>query len=118
MPAALDPDPETPAAIRPFVHEIVEAACVAFGIGRNEVMSDRRDRAATRARQAAMFLAKEMTPLSLPQIGRLLNRDHTTVIHAARVMPQLIADDGLLAAKVRRTRRLAALRATVRSFRA
>lgn len=114
MPAALDQEPETPAAIRPFVHEIVEAACVAFDISLRDVMSERRDRVAARARQAAMFLAKEMTPLSLPQIGRLLNRDHTTVIHAARVIPLLIADDGLLAAKVRRTRRLAALRATVR----
>lgn len=47
-----------------------------------------------------MYLAYEMTALSLPQIGRLFDRDHTTVLHATRLIPALMARDAALAADV------------------
>lgn len=103
------------APTRPFVAEIIDAACLAFDVNLNDVMSHRRHRPAARARQAAMFLAKEMTPLSLSQIGRRLNRDHTTVLHATREVPRLMAADAGLARRIRRTRRLASLRAALRA---
>ena len=55
--------------------------------------ADRRARAVARPRQVAMYLAKAMTPKSLPEIGRRFRRDHTTVIHAIRQITKLRATD-------------------------
>ena len=51
-----------------------------------------------RPRQIAMFLAKTLTPRSLPEIGRRFgNRDHTTVLHAVRKIEDLARNDQILA---------------------
>ena len=56
-----------------------------FGVTRNDILSHRRDWQAVAARQAAVWLTKEMLPLSLPQIGKLFGgRDHTTILHSIR----------------------------------
>ena len=48
-------------------------------------------------RQIAMYLCKELTQASLPQIGRAFgNRHHTTVLHAVRKISRLIGNDPLL----------------------
>lgn len=58
-----------------------------YGIPDNEMVSARRARRVARPRQVAMWLARELTPFSLPDIGRRFGgRDHTTVIHAIRVI--------------------------------
>jgi chromosomal replication initiator protein len=63
--------------------------------------SARRDRGVARPRQVAMYLARELTPMSLPCIGRLFGkRDHTTVIHAIKTVERLIATDTEFAADV------------------
>ena len=53
-----------------------------------------------RPRQLAMYLAKILTPLSLPDIGKAFGRDHTTVIHAVKTIEDLIVRDKELAADV------------------
>jgi hypothetical protein len=59
-----------------------------------EMFSARRHREVARPRQVAMYLAAEMTPKSLPEIGRRFgNRDHTTIIHGIRVIQQLMLTD-------------------------
>ena len=56
--------------------------------------SARRARAVARPRQVAMYLAKQLTSRSLPEIGRKFgNRDHTTVMHAVRRVEELRTDD-------------------------
>jgi chromosomal replication initiator protein len=47
-------------------------------------MSPRRSPRVAHARQLAMYLARELTPLSLTEIARGFDRDHTTVLHAIR----------------------------------
>lgn len=65
-----------------------------FGIPVAEMRSARRFRDVARPRQIAMYLAKQLTPQSLPEIGRRFgNRDHTTVIHAIRQVEHLRAID-------------------------
>ena len=60
----------------------------------SDLHSKRRNRHITRPRQVAMALAKELTALSLPDIGDAFGgRDHTTVIHACRKVDELIRDD-------------------------
>lgn len=78
----------------PLVSEIQRAVAAQFGIDIREMKSARRARAVARPRQVAMYLSRELTPKSLPEIGRLFgNRDHTTVIHACRQIEKcMIAD--------------------------
>ena len=60
----------------------------------NEMLSPRRSRSLARPRQIAMYLAKQHTTKSLPEIGRnFSNRDHTTVIHAVKKIEELIKKD-------------------------
>jgi chromosomal replication initiator protein len=59
-----------------------------------DLHSKRRNRHIARPRQIAMALAKELTTLSLPDIGDAFGgRDHTTVIHACRKVEELLNDD-------------------------
>jgi chromosomal replication initiation ATPase DnaA len=58
-----------------------------YGIKKRAMLSSKRDRRVTDPRHVAMFLAREITGKSLPTIGRCFKRDHTTVLHACRVVP-------------------------------
>ena len=59
--------------------------------------SDRRSRTIARPRQIAMFLSKNLTTRSLPEIGRKFGgRDHTTVIHAIKKVKELVKNDSSL----------------------
>jgi chromosomal replication initiator protein len=59
-----------------------------------DLLSKRRNRSVARPRQMAMAMAKELTKHSLPEIGDAFGgRDHTTVLHACRVMKELRATD-------------------------
>lgn len=76
----------------------------------DDLESHRRQRYITRPRQIAMYLCRELTGHSLPEIGRYFgNRDHTTVLHAVRLVPELMKRDPDLAAEVKALR-AAALR--------
>ena len=55
----------------------------------SDMASKRRNRSIARPRQIAMALAKDLTNLSLPEIGEAFQRDHTTVLHACRKVSQL-----------------------------
>ncbi len=69
-----------------------------FGLKQADLISERRARAVARPRQVAMWLAKQITTRSLPDIGRRFGgRDHTTVLHAVRRIEALKADDPALA---------------------
>ena len=65
-----------------------------FNLNIHELLSPRRSRSLARPRQIAMYLAKQYTTNSLPDIGRKFsNRDHTTVIHAVKKIDELIKKD-------------------------
>tara|TARA_B100000029_G_scaffold302727_1_gene295558 strand:- start:3497 stop:4888 length:1392 start_codon:yes stop_codon:yes gene_type:complete len=65
-----------------------------FNLNIQELLSPRRSRSLARPRQIAMYLAKQYTTNSLPDIGRKFsNRDHTTVIHAVKKIEELIKKD-------------------------
>jgi chromosomal replication initiator protein len=78
-----------------------------YGIRLADMTSARRARAVARPRQVAMYLAKQLTPRSLPEIGkRFGGRDHTTVMHAVRKIEDLRASDPGIADDVELLRRL------------
>jgi chromosomal replication initiator protein len=73
-----------------------------YRIRKAEMTSARRAREVARPRQVAMYLSKQLTPRSLPEIGRRFGgRDHTTVIHAVRQIEKLRALDAELDADIR-----------------
>lgn len=89
-------------ARRITVDEIQKACAAHYKIDPSEMRSKRRARAVARPRQVAMYLAKKMTPRSLPEIGRIFGgRDHSTVIHAVRTIEQLRESNPEIDADVR-----------------
>ena len=67
----------------------------------------RRARAVARPRQVAMYLSKQLTTRSLPEIGRKFGgRDHTTVMHAVRKIEEIKATDNGFAEDVELLRRM------------
>jgi chromosomal replication initiator protein len=53
-----------------------------FGLRPDDLIARCRTKEVASPRQVAMYLARELTGVSLPQIGRAFNRDHATVLHA------------------------------------
>lgn len=67
------------------IAEIQTAVADFYHLPVSEMTSARRNREIAGPRQVAMFLARELTPKSFPDIGRRFgDRDHTTVLHAVR----------------------------------
>ncbi len=78
-----------------------------YGITVEDILSARRTRAIVLPRQVAMFLAKTMTPRSLPDIGRRFgDRDHTTVIHGVRKIEKMRDEDPAFKQETERLRGL------------
>jgi chromosomal replication initiator protein len=89
------------------IDEIQKKVAEHFNIRVSDMHSARRARAVARPRQVAMYLAKQLTPRSLPEIGRKFGgRDHTTVIHAVRKIEELSAYDPAFKEDVELLRRL------------
>jgi chromosomal replication initiator protein len=83
------------------VDQIQKAVAEHFSLTQADLISERRARAVARPRQVAMWLAKQITTRSLPDIGRRFGgRDHTTVLHAVRRIEQLKAEDPAIARDV------------------
>jgi chromosomal replication initiator protein len=84
------------------IDEIQTRVSEHYRIRKAEMTSARRAREVARPRQVAMYLSKQLTPRSLPEIGRRFGgRDHTTVIHAVRQIEKLRAQDPELDSDIR-----------------
>jgi chromosomal replication initiator protein len=86
--------PSSSAAEPDTVEEIQRRVAEAFGISRADLIGASRAATALKARQMAMLLTRELTDLSLPQIGRLYGgRDHSTVLNSLRRASSSVAED-------------------------
>ncbi len=89
------------------IEDIQKAVSKHFNVSKADLLSSRRTRTIVRPRQIAMYLAKMLTPRSLPEIGRRFGgRDHTTVLHAVRKVEELMRDDRNLAEEVELLKRV------------
>jgi chromosomal replication initiator protein len=87
------------------VEEIQQRVSAAFGISRAELVGSARSATPLRARQVAIYLTREMTDLSLPQIGRLYGgRDHSTVLNSIRRIEDRFGEDEALCERVKELR--------------
>jgi chromosomal replication initiator protein len=76
------------------IEDIQKLVASHYSVSRADILSSRRTAAVVKPRQVAMFLAKMLTPRSLPEIGRRFGgRDHTTVLHAVRKIEALLQND-------------------------
>jgi chromosomal replication initiator protein len=92
---------------RVTIEEIQRKVAEHFNIKISEMQSARRARAVARPRQVAMYLAKQLTSRSLPEIGRKFGgRDHTTVMHAVRKVEELRSTDSSFSEDVDLLRRM------------
>jgi chromosomal replication initiator protein len=92
---------------RVTIEEIQKRVAEHFSMRLTDMSSARRARAVARPRQVAMYLAKQLTQRSLPEIGRRFgNRDHTTVMHAVSRVGELMSRDAGFAEDVELLRRL------------
>ena len=67
-----------------------------YGLTVSDLKSTRRERRIARPRQLAMYLAKQLTTLSLPDIALHFGRDHTTIMHAVKQIDYLLQTDNQL----------------------
>ncbi|MFT9025240.1 chromosomal replication initiator protein DnaA [Acetobacter indonesiensis] len=92
---------------RVTIEEIQKKVAEHWNIRLTDMSSARRARAVARPRQVAMYLAKQLTSRSLPEIGRKFgNRDHTTVMHAVSRVAELMERDAAFAEDVELMRRM------------
>ncbi|MCZ2328031.1 chromosomal replication initiator protein DnaA [Bartonella sp. F02] len=89
------------------IEEIQRTVARHYNVSKQDLLSNRRTRTVVKPRQVAMYLAKILTPRSLPEIGRRFGgRDHTTVLHAVRKIEDLVCDDKILAKELELLKRL------------
>lgn len=89
------------------IEEIQKRVAEYFNIRVADMHSARRARQVARPRQVAMYLSKQLTTRSLPEIGRKFGgRDHTTVMHAVKKIEELRASDASFAEDIELLRRM------------
>jgi chromosomal replication initiator protein len=92
---------------RVTIDEIQKRVAEHYHMRLGDMTSARRARSVARPRQVAMYLAKQLTSRSLPEIGKKFgNRDHTTVMHAVSRVGELMAADSQFAEDVDLLRKL------------
>lgn len=78
--------------IEPRMRTILEAVAEFYNMEPLAILSERRTQSVVTPRHVAMYLCRQMTTQSLPQIGRFFKgRDHTTVMHACRKIEAEVA---------------------------
>lgn len=81
------------------INQIKKVVCKYFKVSIEDLNSKKKNNSIAWPRQVSMYLATELTSLSLPEIGREFNRDHSTVIHAKEKVKEEI-DNNLLFAPI------------------
>ena len=87
---------------RPTVERILQKVGGYFQVAPRELQSSRRTRNVVLPRQVSMYLARQLTNLSLHQIGAYFGgRDHSTVLHACRKLEEAAIHDAVLSGTIR-----------------
>lgn len=102
IPPDFDDDDLAPRTM--MVRRIQQLICREFKVEMRDLLSPSRRIQWVIARQAGYYLAKQLTMLSLPAVGRKFRRDHTTILHGVRMTAQRIVTDKELAQSIERIR--------------
>ena len=82
------------------IRDVERAVCLRFQISRDQLLRRDTSKAASRPRQIAMYLARELTGASYPRLGLHFGRDHTSVLYACRQTVLRVAKDARLATDI------------------
>ena len=89
------------------IEEIQKRVAEYYNVKVSDMHSARRSVTIARPRQMAMYLAKQLTSKSLPEIGRKFGgKDHTTVMHAVKRIEELAQKDNELREDIGRLKRM------------
>lgn len=100
-------DPNPIVGLAPTLHTVARIVIEtenAIGVVRGAIVSDERSSTISRARRIAMLVARRLTRMSYPELGRAFGRDHTSVIRAIQVAgerPQDVAAAEAIEARMR-----------------
>lgn len=89
-------------SVDPFVADVLAIVAAEFGLTEREMLARSRDFRLWKPRMAAMYYARLLTSCSLPELGRVFGRSHTTVLRAFRRCRQMIDQDPTWAARMDR----------------
>jgi chromosomal replication initiator protein len=77
--------------------DIISVVCKHFSLTKEEILSGKRKKELVLPRQIAIFLIREQTTKSLPEIGKIMGgKDHTTIMHAERKIAELLKVDQII----------------------
>jgi chromosomal replication initiator protein len=82
------------------VERIQEVVSAHFKVPLQLMLSNKRSKEVAMARQVAMYLSRELTKSSLPDLGKQFHKDHTTVIHGCDKIKRLMESDGLFKSEI------------------
>lgn len=102
IPPDFDDDDLAPKTM--MIRRIQQLVCREFKIDMRDLLSPSRKVSYVIARQAGYYLARHLTILSMPAIGRKFHRDHTSILHGIRVTTHRIVTDKALARSIQRIR--------------
>ena len=89
------------------IEDIQKLVATHYNVSRADILSSRRSAGVVKPRQIAMYLSKQLTLRSLPEIGRRFGgRDHTTVLHAVRKIEGAVGADPTLREDVELLKRM------------
>lgn len=78
------------------IDKIFAAVYNKFGVKREEIVGQRRNKEIVNARHIAVYLVRRITEMSLPNIGKIFNRDHTTIMSSVETVEKRLATDNQL----------------------
>ena len=77
------------------VDKVFSAVFNKYNISKEELIGSKRNKDIAYARHIAIYLIREITEMSFPNLGRLFNRDHTTVMNSCDLIAAKVAKDPL-----------------------
>lgn len=75
------------------VEQVIQHAAQYYNVDAKDIAGRKRKGRINHARQMCMYLARELTESSLPDIGKILGRSHTTVLHGYNKIAEMLAED-------------------------
>lgn len=94
------------ASVRPTADIILQTTADHYGVRAKDILAKGRTKAIVTPRKVAMYLARSLTPMSFPELGRFFgNRDHSTIMSAFDGISEMLATDAALQAAVQQIER-------------
>ena len=87
------------------VEKIFSAITDRYGISREDMVGKKREKAIAEARHISIYLIREITEMSLPNIGKLYDRDHTTVLSSYQKISRRVKSDPVFALELNELRK-------------